>query len=711
MSEFIKAIGIFYKNELNAIKKSGVQLQPVYEAFSNAWESIEEKFHGELMRHGRIRMEFHYTMGLFKNDAENRTATLDKIVIVDNGIGINPSSYDRLLTLRDNSKSIRNKGTGRIQFAHYFDETTFDSMYSIKDHHGKHIVMTLSKKPAFLNNNAILRKDLEEDVTDGESYTRVILSHILDDKRDAKFYGEISLENIIIEIKHHFLARLCESRSNLPRIELVRYEDNVALEPLYICKEDIPTADKIEHFSVKYSKLDNNNKVIETNRTEEFTLMSFILNETELSRNSIYYVSNGALAQENSIDGLQKKDSIDGKRYMFLLSGEYFDHVDDDLRGNLHLVKESAFKKQNEGNLFAEEELLIDNIIAQTNVKIADIYPLFSAKRKEVLRNLEELQNMFLIDADSIEAFRKKIKSSDTDAQILSMIYKTEMDETARRDAEIKAEFEKVKALTPNKREYQQELKEHVEAFTKLIPLQNRTNLTKYIARRKLVLDIFNTILENEKENAEKTGTINEDVLHNLIFRQKSANNNPEDSDMWLLNDEYIYFSGTSDLELKEIEVGGKKLLKQDMTDEEKTYLIKAKHDGGKRRPDIFLFPKEGRCIIVEFKAPHIDVANHLHQINRYARLINNLSDPSFGFCKYYGYLIGENIDIEEIRDSDPYFQEAPNLGYIFKPFLPVSAKFGRKDGSLYTEVIKYSDILERAKHRNQIFLDKLDGK
>lgn len=711
MSEFIKAIGIFYKNELNAIKKSGVQLQPVYEAFSNAWESIEERFHGELMRHGRIRMEFHYTMGLFKNDAENRTATLDKIVIVDNGIGINPSSYDRLLTLRDNSKSIRNKGTGRIQFVHYFDETTFDSMYSIDNHHGKHIVMTLSKKPAFLDNNAILRKDLEEDVTDWEPYTKVTLSHILDDKSDAKFYGEISLENIIIEIKHHFLARLCESRSSLPTIELVRYEDNVALEPLYICQEDIPTADKIDHFTVKYSKLDDNNKVIEINRTEEFTLMSFVLNESELSRNSIYYVSNGALAQENSIDGLSKKDSIDGKRYMFLLSGEYFDHVDDDLRGNLHLVKESAFKKQNEGNLFAEEELLVDNIIAQTNVKIADIYPLFSTKREETLRNLEELQNMFLIDADSIEAFRQKIKSSDTDAQILSMIYKTEMDETARRDAEIKAEFEKVKALTPNKKEYQQELKEHVEAFTRLIPLQNRTNLTKYIARRKLVLDIFNTILENEKENAVKTGTINEDVLHNLIFRQKSANNDPENSDIWLLNDEYIYFSGTSDLELKEIEVGGKKLLKQDMTDEENAYLVKARHDGGKRRPDIFLFPKEGRCIIMEFKAPHVDVANHLHQINRYARLINNLSDPSFGFCKYYGYLIGENIDIEEIRDSDPYFQEAPDLGYIFKPFLPVSAKFGRKDGSLYTEVIKYSDILERAKHRNQIFLDKLDGK
>ena len=56
MPEFIKAVGIFYKNELNAIKKSGVQLQPVYEAFSNAWESIEERFHGELMHHGVLEI-------------------------------------------------------------------------------------------------------------------------------------------------------------------------------------------------------------------------------------------------------------------------------------------------------------------------------------------------------------------------------------------------------------------------------------------------------------------------------------------------------------------------------------------------------------------------------------------------------------------------------------------------------------------------------
>lgn len=711
MSEFIKAIGIYYRSELDAIRKSSIQLQPVYEAFSNAWEALTERFSKEQLQHGKIRLEFYYIKDLFQDHIEIQSAVLDKIIISDNGVGINPTSYNRLLTLRDNSKSASNKGTGRIQFAHYFDETTFDSIYSIDGHHGKHLVITLSKKEAFLNNNAILRKELEEEFTNCQPYTKVTLKRILDEKKDRKYYSEISLENIAVELKHHFLARLCESRTNLPVIELVRIEDNIEKTTIYIREKDIPTADKRESIKVKYSKLDEQNKVIETDRTADFTLMSFVLNEDVLAKNSIYYVSNGALAQENSIDGLPKKDSIDGKRYMFLLSGDYFDQADDDLRGNLHLVKESTFKKQNEGNLFKEEELLVDNIVSQTSEKIAEIYPVFSMKRKETLRNLDELQSMFLIDKESIETFRKKVKSSDSDAQILSMIYKTEMEGTAQRDAEIKAEFEKVKALKPDNHEYQQQLKQHIETFTKLVPLQNRTNLTKYIARRKLVLEIFNTILENEKENAKKTGAINEDVLHNLIFSQKTTNEDPENSDMWLLNDEYIYFSGTSDLALNQIEIGGKKLLKQDMTDDEKEYLIKAGHDGGKRRPDIFLFPKEGRCIIVEFKAPAVDVANHLNQINRYARLINNLSDPSFGFCKYYGYLIGENIDIEEIKDNDPYFQEASNLGYIFKPYLPITAKFGRNQGSLYTEVIKYSDILKRAQLRNQIFLSKLEGK
>ena len=170
-------------------------------------------------------------------------------------------------------------------------------------------------------------------------------------------------------------------------------------------------------------------------------------------------------------------------------------------------------------------------------------------------------------------------------------------------------------------------------------------------------------------------------------------------------------FKGTSDKKLCNIEYEGKKLIKDDdeLTEEELAYKVKCEHDAGDRKPDILLFPQEGKCIIIEFKAPHIDVSNHLHQINRYARLIHNLSREQYHFTTYYGFLIGQNIDIEEIRDSEPEFKSAATLNYIFRPYMPIAAKFGRKDGALYTEIIKYSDLLKRAELRNQMFIKKLE--
>lgn len=35
--------------------------------------------------------------------------------------------------------------------------------------------------------------------------------------------------------------------------------------------------------------------------------------------------------------------------------------------------------------------------------------------------------------------------------------------------------------------------------------------------------------------------------------------------------------------------------------------------------------------------------------------------------------------------------------------------KFGRLDGALYTEIIKYSDLLKRAELRNKMFIKKLE--
>jgi hypothetical protein len=169
-----------------------------------------------------------------------------------------------------------------------------------------------------------------------------------------------------------------------------------------------------------------------------------------------------------------------------------------------------------------------------------------------------------------------------------------------------------------------------------------------------------------EAVKSGKKQRIDEKLLHNLIFQQSSESSNPEDNDLWLINEDFIYFKGFSEFKLDDVKIGDDYLFKREseMTEEELEYKHKCNRDAGDRRPDILIFPQEGKCIIIEFKAPDVNVSEHLSQINRYATLINNLSS-----------------DKMQIK------------------------------GSLYTEVLKYSELLERAKLRNQIFIDKLTKK
>lgn len=708
MPEYIKAHGIIYANELKSIHKSRNPMQPIFEAFTNAWEAIFERFTAEHLQNGKIVITFHYTSGMF-NEEEHKSCTLDKIEIYDNGLGINEKSFERIVNLRDNSKSALNKGTGRVQFLHFFNETIFESIYEKTNGEHERIVLVLSKKDAFLRENAILRKDSAELTSSSEYGTLVTFINPIDEKNDGEFFNKITPFDVKNELIIHFLSRFCESKEHLPQIIIERYENGKKLEPIFIKKEDIPNPDKTESLDVHYSKLENR-KVVDSLNCEHFTLLSFVQSQEQLKKNCIYFVSNGAIAQEVSIDSLQADDSIDGNRYMFLLRGNYFDSIEDDLRGNLHLIKESEFKKQ--GELFPEECILVDKIKEETNEKINSVYPEFQARKNEALKNLDELKQMFLIDEDRIVSLRKKIKTSDSDEQILAAIYRADMELVAKRDARIKAQYEQLKSLSPANQDYQIKLTEQVNSFVKLVPQQNRTNLTKYIARRKLVIEIFDMILSKELECVNKKGRVDEALLHNLIFQQHSVDT--ESSDIWLLDDQYLLFNGCSEKQLDKIEVNGVKLLKENLTDEERAFKIRHNMDGGEidtgiRRPDILLYPEEGKCIIIEFKAPDVEVSMYLSQINKYAMMINNLSDDSLQIHAFYGYLIGENINYDYIQEAESAFKEAAYLKYLFRPNYDVPGRFGRPTGNLYTEIIKYSDILKRAKLRNKIFLDKLE--
>lgn len=225
-----------------------------------------------------------------------------------------------------------------------------------------------------------------------------------------------------------------------------------------------------------------------------------------------------------------------------------------------------------------------------------------------------------------------------------------------------------------------------------------------------MVIELMGRILKRMTETQEVSKR-NEDekLLHNLIFKQHSEN--PLNSDLWLINEEYMYFKGTSESQLSKVEIDGVKVFRDEFDVEEQRYLTSLGENRMSMRTDVLLFPSEGKCVIIEFKNPNVNVSECLNQITKYAYFLRNFTNPQFKFVTFYGYLIGESVERRDVRSADGDFIAAPNLDYIFRPRKNIPDDSGANlDGSLYMEVLKFSVLKERAEIRNKAFIDRILG-
>lgn len=705
--EYVKARGIAYKNEIPTIKKKkDVVLQPIYEAFTNAWEAIVEKYTITNLNLGEINVDFYVDKLLLQPDKADYS--FSQICITDNGIGLNDINYERLEELRNDSKNFSNKGTGRIQYIHFFNETVIDSVYEASPKEFRRRKVTLSKSDVFLRNNAILRLDGDELTNLNTSTTKVIFKQPLE-KSEQSFFSRIDAQQMKLELIRHFLARFCDNVEVLPKILVRRFVDENLVEEEKIIADDIPAPDKEEPVQVSYSRYDSsNNKIVKTEDNEKFLLRSFVQSKEALDKNVIYMVSKGEIASSLPLNNLLDTETIDNNRYMFLLSGNYIDEHDSDDRGNIGLITAKAFKKQDDNSLFPKAVVLLDDIKEETNKTIDRLYSEIQDKNTAKEKAIDELQQMFLLNPDTVSTLKTKIKNTDTDEEILHKIYKSDAEIKAKQDAEIKQQVEEIEALLPTDDDYQEKLKAKVDEFVRTIPLQNRTALSQYVARRKLVLVVFEKILNKELEKLRNGGRIDEDILHNLIFQQSS--DSPSDSDLWLINEEYVYFKGFSEYRLVDMQYEGKKIFDKEFSEEDKRYLNSLNEKRLTKRPDILLFPEEGKCIIIEFKAPDVNVSEHLNQIDFYASLLRNYTIDELQITTFYGYLIGESIEDRDVRGRVSRFEHSSKFNYWFRPSEKVIDFNNGNDGSIYTEIIKFSSLLERAKLRNKMFIDKLEN-
>jgi hypothetical protein len=529
-------------------------------------------------------------------------------------------------------------------------------------------------------------------------------------KDNDKTYSKLNIEKLKEHLLKTFLFELIMNRDKLPKIifeeKHVEKGKELNSKELFITADDIPEIDKNgEELKVKYKKIIEKD-IVDVDREE--TLYLYSLKSNNINENQIIFSSAGREVLRQPIDLIKDKDSIESNRYMIIVKGDVLDdstHIDNE-RGvfkfkTMKDLKALSKSDQRDFVLDTQEFFVIDGLHKEISKKIATWYPEIKEKMEEKDVLAEEIKDKFLISDEIFDKVKDKLSIEASNEDILNTYYTEANKNVAKNDIKVEEAIEEIKSIDFSKEEDRAKFEDLTKTVVETIPLQNRTALTQYVARRKMILEMFEALLDKKMEYE-----VQEKHVHNLIMQQHSKNT--EESSLWIINEDFIYFDGLSESRLCDLEINNKKVFKSSFTEEEEKILHAYGRKREDKRTDVMLFPEENKCIIIEFKKPDIDTSEHLNQINNYASLIMNYSNEEFKFEKFYGYLVGENFSNKDIIRHDSDYKESYSGNYLFRPEKRVVGENGRRDGAIYTEILRYSALLDRAKLRNKIFIDKL---
>ncbi len=680
------------------VKKHSSFLQPIFEAVSNSLEVTSGK-------EDMITLRIHVSKTL--NQEQYNFLSID---IIDTGIGFNDDNLKRLRRLYDESKGQHNFGTGRVQYLHFFANTDIYSVF--EENENKYRRRIVLSKNFYSIHRSVIWIGNKEKVSNEIPVGTTVSFYFPIDESDKKKYDELTTNELRDRLLTHYLSRFCLNRNDLQEIKLERYVNDVhdADSDCKITSEDIPNPDYNDIVHVNYSKLSlDEDMIIKTQRSEEFNISSYRLPISIQKKNEVKLTSKNETIEVSGMDFSLVNDSpkIDDGYLLFLVSSPYLTQQDSDLRGQLSVYSKKDFLKKR--NLFtSEEQILIDDIEDKVTTSITTHYEAIGKTKERNDSNIEELAEMFSLDRNILNEVG--CKSGESDQAILKKVYEYNANISAKHDAGIKSVMDSLRELIPGSKDFNKKLSEKVKRVTELVPQISRTELVRYITKRKIVLDLMQQTLDKKLNCQQRDINMkkinHEKFLHNILFSQHS--NDLLDSNLWMINDDYIHFEGVSESELRDIKINGEMFFREDLTKDEVAILTAYNRDKLGQRPDILLFPKEHKCIIIELKSMDADVTKFVSQISQYAGLIRQYSKDKFEITTFYSYLIGESFTLNEIMNSNPYLEQAYYFDYLFCPNYPVNGGEKRRKGEMYIEVIKYSTLLERAISRNKIFTNKI---
>lgn len=640
------------------------------------------------------------------------------VSLTDNGAGFGDEQVKAFST-RDTSYKDRLgiegigrcKGSGRIQFFHYFKDLKIDSLYVQDNIKYRRTLTFRGDYESEIDETSFKRQEADPlarimtvftlENMKAEAYEKFLASRSVLDEFSAP-----SLKNYIMI---GFLQRLVRLERYLGAFKIsIETINNSASQVAQLVPADLPPLTTQKAITINYIN-ENQEK---TTKSEAFTIFHYKLDRAkyQIKSNTIALCAKSSIVKKITSRYLKNKvienAPLDDSYHIILVESSFLDDAVSLQRDRFEIPQQLSTEPEGTGpwmtyrEIYNELDPVIDQLIKPPGWDRASIVSKVEAK--------------YGISAEMITDADVRIQSGDTEESVAKRVLRSYESRFLRDTSEIidiKAEIEKTDPLSP---EFRKRINDLAWKYASTLKTLDMTNLSQLVVRRSAIVEVLDMAVQKEllvQKNSEgkekKDRERNEDIIHNIFFPQRRDSSTAKEHDIWILSEEYQYFDYiASDMPLSSyrpdlFELG----IDEALNETAKRILEKQfneNYEANKaKRPDIAIFDKEGTAIIIEFKAPGVDLAYHTGDLREYAQL---LTAKSKGRLKrFYGYLIGTIVDKNRI-EYDPI----PGTGGWSKTISLRDPDNDLSIGTLYAEVLRYDHIIKRARQRIGIYRNKL---
>ena len=682
------------------------------ELFSNAIDSYLIRKHvNPSLAALNIDLSIEFTrIELFDNGQFDLTITC-----TDNGAGFEDHQVKAFVTKDTSYKddlAIEGigecRGSGRIQFLHYFKTIKVDSRY--ESGHG------MLRRTLCINDSS--NKEINEDsfaqekIEDKQVETTIVLAGLKPTIYEKLFAGndlrdDFSAESLKNYVMVTFLQRFVSLKDRLGAFCITITTNEAGASRSSLTPDDLPEVTTTKNIVVYYK--DEQGR--DTNKSEVFTLSHYKLVKTQfrLRRNLVALCAKSSAVKNVTSKYLKPKsienNDIGGYYHIVLIESKYLSEHVNSQRDDFNLPEDAH-----------QEELFLHNLISFEEIyhSIDDaIYEMLTPPDWSRECIVKSTGQKYGISSRMISESNIRIRYGDTEEKIVKRVLSSYQEHIIQDTSDIFDIQLEISKTDPTSKEFRDKVNALAWKYTSSLKYIDMTSLSQLVVRRAAMLDILNLAINKGlagqvKESDDPKKRCDERIIHNILFPMGKDSSQVTDHDVWLLNEEYQYFDYiASDKALSTIRFDENDMLFDSDIDINMKKVVESNMranviENSAKRPDIAIFSKEGSAIIIELKAPGVNLEDHVNDLMEYAQLLAAKSNGKLK--KFYGYLLGTSVNPNRLRG----YKRFPSGKGWFGTDSVIEPSTNVPLGELYSEILFYQDIVERANKRLDVYKKKL---